>query len=405
MKNRPPHNDETLEKVHINKRQTAEIDPDRVGSKGVSEGDEILAQNPSEFTKLLCDALTESLQVTPLILPGEQVTLMATALPVRGTRAKRAALPFALEDRISAPLEETHIALCRPLTDADQVLAAVVDRTVMQAAADAGDAPVLPETFALRTPQAKGENAVWAVWISAGRALVRVSDATGFVVDVAMLPLVWQQAGKPLIESYGDAAPDILPDKMPVLFHAAHPPDPDPKDLNVDLRQGAFAHQSADWSQYVKRAAMIAGIGLIGHLGIMVADTVALTRIADRERAAAQAAVDAVLPGLIVTPDTDPILRRLAPAASAPEGSAFLPLLGKMSVTLLEADTQISFRRLTFADEPARLTLLVEVPGLDDLQQAERLLRADGFGVTSGASTASAGIAEAEFVVTMEAGK
>lgn len=397
MKNRPPHNAETFQKGHINKRQTAEIDPDRVGSKRVFHGSPISPPPPSEFAISLCAELGESARVLPLILPAEQISLMATVLPVRGARAKRAALPFALEDRISAPLEDVHIAYCRALDAPDHVLAAVVDRKVMQAAADAGDSPVLPEIFALPAPEAVDESPVWAVWLSGGRALVRVSDGTGFVVGVAMLPLLWQQAARPQIKSYGDVLPDIID----TISYAARPPKPDAKDLGVDLRQGVFARKATDWSRHLKRAAMIAGVGLIGHLGIMVADTVALTRIAERERAAAQAAIDTVLPGLIVTPDVQPILRRLEPAAPAPSGSAFLPILGKMSATLLEADNQIRFRRLAFADTPARLTMLVEVPGLDDLQQAERLLRAGGFGVTSGAATASAGVAEAEFTVTM----
>ena len=397
LKNRPPHNDETLQKVDINELQTAKIDPDRVGSKRVFEGVEVSPPQSSEFVISICDALTDSLQVAPVILPGEQVSLMAAVLPVRGTRAKRAALPFALEDRISAPIEDIHIAFCRALDGPDQVLAAIVDRNVMQAAADAADSPVLPEIFALPTPVAGDEDPVWAVWMSDGRALVRLSDGTGFVVAVAMLPLIWAQAAKPQIQSYGE----VLPDGMDVRSYDPRPPEPDPKDLNVDLRQGAFAHKAIDWSRHLKRAAIIAMIWVIGHLGLMVVDTVALTRIAERERAAAQAAIDTVLPGLIVTADVEPILRRLAPTALAPEGSAFLTILEDVSAALLEADNQVSFRRLAFADNPGRLTMSVEMRGLDDLQQAERLLRASGFVVTSGAATASGGVAEAEFNVTI----
>ena len=396
MKNRPSHNDETLQKVHINEQQTAEIHPDRVGSKGVSQSPRFSADPRSDFAVSLCDALAESSQVSPLILPGEQVSLMATVLPLRGTRAKRAALPFALEDRISAPLEDIHIALCRTLDKPDQVLAAVVDRNIMQAAVNAGDRPVLPEIFALPAPVSVDDSPVWAVWLSGARALVRVSDGTGFIIDLTMLPLIWQQAVKPPIKSYGDR----LPDTIVAGSYAPQPPKPDPKDLGADLRQGAFAPKATDWTRHLKRVASIAALGLIGHLGIVIADTVALTRIADRERAAAQAAIDTMLPGIIVTPDVQPILRRLAPVDTPPKGGAFLPMLEDLSAALLDVDSQITFRRMIFADNPARLTILVEVPGLDDLQQAEGLLRASGFRVTSGAATASAGGAEAEFVVT-----
>lgn len=347
----------------------------------------------SDFARHLQEAVTSATGAAPLVIPGEKISLLAVAVPVRGMRAKRAALPFAVEERISAPLDEVHIALCRDLGTADTVLAAVLDRQLMTGARDA---PVLPETLALPAPSAPDGTIAWAIWCSADRALVRVSDGTGFVVAQDMLPLLWQQAGQPQIHSYGSR----LPASIPVASHSDTPPPPDAKDIAIDLAQGAFAQASGNWSNVLPRIAAIVLVGLIGHLVIRAIDTVALTRLADSTRATAQAALASVLPGVMVTPEIDPILRRLAPAPDVVSGSDFLPLLDQVSATFLAAGRDIGFRRMAFADAPARLILLIEAPSLEDLQQAERLLRADGLSVTSGAATASAGVAEAEFVIT-----
>jgi general secretion pathway protein L len=354
---------------------------------------------PTRFAENLVLTAADSGQTAPIILPAEQVTLLTASLPVRGARAKRAALPFALEERISAPLGDVHIALCRSLDSDNKILAAVVDRKVMEALDGRVTGPVWPETFALPSPAAPEGTVVWAVWRDADRALVRVSDGTGFIVDQAMLPLIWDLAQKPEIFAYGDALPALLD----VQSHSSTPPKPDPKDLAVDLRQGQFAQASTNWSYQLKRVVALGAIALIGHFGIAAADAVALRNIADRERVVAQAAIDTILPGMTLAGDITPIIRRLAPTAQPQTGSAFLPLLARVSSSLSEVKDQVSFRRMTFSDTPARLTFLIETPTLDALQQAERLLRAQGLDVRSGAATATAGVAEAEFIVSSEA--
>jgi general secretion pathway protein L len=356
--------------------------------------------NIENYFENLADNLVQdradSRQVAPVILPAEQVSLFTASLPIRGLRARRAALPFALEERISAPLGDVHVALCRGLDEGNKVLAAVVDLKVMEALTARDTGPVWPETFALPSPQVPEGHVAWAVWRRGDRALVRLSDGTGFVTDQAMLPLIWDLANKPPVTAYGDA----LPAEIDVGSHFAKPPKPDPKDLAVDLRQGQFAQASTNWSHHLKRVAALCAIALVGHFGIAAADAVALTNIAERERAMAQAAIDPILAGVTLTGDITPIMRRLAPAAQPETGSAFLPLLARLSTSLSEVKDQVGFRRITFSDNPARLTFLIETPTLDALQQAERLLRAQGLDVRSGAATAAAGVAEAEFVIS-----
>ena len=390
MKKRPPHNESIPSGTPIPVEIGIKDEPSHVGSKGLSK--------PTAISSVFADHLVTALQnrgvMAPLIIQAEQTTLLIQNLPVRGQKAKLAALPFALEDRISAPLDEVHIALCRGQHASEAALACVVGLDVMTDPDRPADAAVLPEIFALPAPAAAQSDIVWAVWRSGERVLVRQSDETGFGIATPMLPLVWRQADQPKVIGYGDP----LPDEIEVSEHITTPPPPADTDMAVDLRQGRFAPSSGDWRGRLGRVAAIAGFGLVAHFAIAAADTVSLQKIAENERRAVQAAIAPVLPGVEIGPDIRPILRRLDPAPP-PTGSAFLPLVAQVSAILLETGTQVGFRRMTFADEPSRLTVLLEMPTLEDLQRAERLLRDGGLNVSSGAATASTGIAEAEFSI------
>ena len=98
------------------------------------------------------------------VVPAELVALFDVALPIRGQRARRAALAFAVEDMIGQPLDAVHVAYCRKSAVPGNVLAAVVDRKVMDLAK--GDAPVLPEAFAIPAPEASPIGPAWAASVS-----------------------------------------------------------------------------------------------------------------------------------------------------------------------------------------------------------------------------------------------
>ncbi len=334
----------------------------------------------------------------PVVLPAEAVTLVAVDIPVRGARAQRAALPFAVEEQVAMPLEEVHVSLCRPAPgpgSPNRLLAAIVGSDLMTASAR-DDAPVLPETFAIPTPARAEDRDTWAVWRDGARAIVRRSDGTGFAVQAEMLARIWTMSGRPAVLSYGAALPPALDARD--LSHDRPPPDP--KDLAIDLRQGAFAHRQRDLAPTLRFVAAVVGIGLAVHVGIAAADLLALQRIAGTERAIAEDALAPLLPGVQV--DTDPamILSRLAPQAVAVEVGDALPLLVGVAETLLAGGPDVTWRRATFNEENATLSLLVQAGGLDDLLEAERLLEGAGFAVSSGVATADQGAAEAEFQVT-----
>lgn len=380
------------------------------------------------------------------ILPAGESTLFAVDLPVRGTRQRLQALPFALEERIAAGLERSHVALgpslARKTAHGDAIfLAAVVSRAAMEAALhDAPDsAALIPEAMAIPVPgpelaqdpmaepaagtagpdgRAAGEPPViWAVWREGARAVVRTSDGTGFALRIDMLPAIWAAAAasmpalsggtaakgganiggatgsgaRPILLSYGEP----LPPELPARDLSRSPPLPDREDLRFDLRQGVFAPRSADWGRVLRRVAVIAAAGVGLHLAIAYADLLALRDLADAERAQAQAASDTVLPGVSVGPDTGPLLARLVPPAPQPGGSDFLPLLSDVT-TALAGGPGVALRTLAWSGQDGQLVLQVQADGLDALQRVEAALSAAGFRIDSGVATANDGGAEVE---------
>ncbi len=154
----------------------------------------------------------------PWLLPAEQTVALLVDLPASGRRRWDALLPFAIEERLGQPVEQ--VAVIRaPQTDPaagpDRVLALVASREVLAGARlQAGpDVGILPEFMVLPRPEANLDGPVWSVWRDGERAVVRVSDGTGFGVAIDVLPDLLgggrqagdaQPRGRPAV---GDAGP------------------------------------------------------------------------------------------------------------------------------------------------------------------------------------------------------
>lgn len=347
----------------------------------------------SALKKRINSVFAVSKGVEPTLVPGEQVTAISVDLPVRG-RARQAALSFAIEDDIASPLSDVHVALCRSMSSnsaPNRVLAAIISRSVMEALP--GDRPILPEFVAIPCPTADQNGTAWSVWREGTRAVVRVSDGTGFAVRADMLEMLWQQAGRPSVTSLGAA----LPAGMRAEDRSANPPPPDHSDLAIDLRQGDFAPAGEDWIAPLRRTAILVAAGLAAHMAVAGIDLISLKRIAAVERGKAEAALNPILPGAAIGSDAAPILARLSPRPPESAGSGFLPILSEASTSILGSGPSIAVTRLIYSGEDNSLSMHIETATLDDLQRIEQTLNASGFLATKGAATAGDGVAEAEF--------
>jgi general secretion pathway protein L len=338
-----------------------------------------------------------SARPAPRLIPSELVTALAVELPRAPARRRAAMLAFAVEERVGVPIEAVVVAEARlddPAALPGTHLALVISRAALAAAAAAAPgAALLPDFLALRRPEAPPGGAAWAVWREGGRAVVRRSDGTGFAVATDALPALWVRAGRPALLSLGAA----LPTGLPATDLSAAPPGPNPSDLAFSFRGSAGSEGLGAALGPLATAAGIAGVALLFHLALAAADAAALGRIAAAERAAAEAAIAPVLPGVALGPDVDAVLARLAPTPPEARRSDFLPLLAEVSAAL--AGTGVGFRRLGWGAEDGTLSLLVQGAALDDLQAAEAAIRDAGLAVTSGAASAGEGGAEVEMRV------
>ncbi len=245
-----------------------------------------------------------------VLVPGEDVLLLAVDLPLATRRQRIDALAFAVEDRIAEPVDRVHLALGEAIGPRRYLVGVVAHEAMARwvALADAaglGHAALLPDPLTLAVPP-EGE---WGVTETDGRALVRCPDGTGFVVPADMLEEARVAAGAPALTA-GRA-------------EAGTP---------LDLRQGIYspARAQGPW----RRVAIVAAAGLAAHAAIAAADTMALRRVADRWRGETAADVALVAPGAAPGDDLAATAADLVPAETGGAPGRFLPLLDRASAVL-----------------------------------------------------------------------
>ena len=143
-----------------------------------------------------------------VFVPGEDVLLLSVALPPMPAAQRRAAVAFAVEDRIARPLDEVHVILGPALDNAGHWLVAVVGRACMAAhLARLRPGPgvrVLPDTLTVPVPPAGH----WAAREEAGRVLLRMADGTGMAVRAETLGMLHRLAGQPVVLHHGGVLPE-----------------------------------------------------------------------------------------------------------------------------------------------------------------------------------------------------
>ncbi|MEN3749797.1 type II secretion system protein GspL [Sphingomonas sp. HF-S3] len=293
-----------------------------------------------------------------LLVPTEQVLLLAVDLPLSNRARRMEALPFAIEDRIADPIDSVHLSIGEEVGP-KRYLVAVVRHEVMAgwvlAAEDAGlaHAAMVPDALSLPKPES---DAGWTVELWKQRALVRAADGTGFACDEAMFEPAWQAAGRPNLHSYNDRHPGDLPvtgtviDSIPLGQRLRKPA--------IDLRQGLYARRGRPVSNAWRRTAWIVAAGAVAHAGIALADTVALRMIADRREADTRALIQQVAPGTSLQGDIATSVAALLPAGSGPAPQTFIPLVSRLSSALAPLGA-INARSVQFQSE----TLVMDIDG------------------------------------------
>ena len=328
-----------------------------------------------------------------MFVPGEDVLLLSVSLPPMPAAQRRAAVAFAVEDRIARPLDEVHVILGPALPDPPRHwLVAVIARDRLSAhLARLRPGPgvrVLPDTLSLPVPPAGH----WAVREDTGRVILRLADGTGMVATVDMLLALHQVAGRPGILLHGGTLPEALP-FVPAPAGAALPP------VGPDLRLAAGTLGVTGLPRLLARVAEVAAAAAVLHLALLGAETLVLSqRLAARE-----VALRAALSQAGLTPEGDveaTLARALAQRQSQGQSAGFLPLLSAAMAAMAPLAGQAALRDLRYGGADGQLAMTVQAADLGTLQAVETALTGAALRVVAGAATRTDGLAEQQLTVT-----
>ncbi|PZU10248.1 type II secretion system protein GspL [Sphingomonas sp.] len=332
-----------------------------------------------------------------VLLPTEEVLLLAVDLPIASARRRIEALPFAIEDRVAQPIGEVHAALGAGL-GGQTYLAGIVarDRMARRAAllADAGwaRAALVPDVLAVPVPPP----GMWSIDIAKARALVRVEDGTGFAIPVAHLAAAWAAAGRPQLLSYGDSVPGDLPAE-PAAYQepslAARLAQP-----ALDLRQGAFAAPHRPVSPLWRRIATVAALGAFAHAAIAGVDTLAVQRIAAARASEMRGLVQQIAPDAVIGADVAASAAEILPAGGAGP-SGFLPLFARVGGALKPLGGAIRMHAISYDAGAGTMSIEVEAATIEGLQQVGTALSGAGLSAQAGAASQSDGKAVGAFLI------
>lgn len=334
------------------------------GREGASIAD------PAEFSPRQDDEIIA-------IVPGTEVAWHRVPLPARSTREARKAAPFAIEDEIASPLDDTHVALGpREASGERSVLACSRGkmRDWIAGLEEAGfsGAKLVPDFLLLPDRD--------IAFDLGPRVLMRVGGRP-FAVDAA-LPDEVQNA------IAGDAGAELAVHGTALANRLARPADGavgaipllDLLDLAqdeglIDLRQGPFALRDKGLGDNLgvwMRPAALAGLALSGWLGMTLVEIHTLNRQSDTLRAEAQRLYAERFPAEGRIPDPAIRIREKVRAAAGAELD--FELTSAALLAAMEAVDGASLRTLDFDAAAGRLLVSVEYSAHgDDLRLAEAL--------------------------------
>lgn len=316
---------------------------------------------------------------TTVLVPSEDVLTLTVDLPFP-TRAQRVAnLAYALEDAVGEPLATLHFALGMEMAPRRHI-AGVVRHAKIQSwiamldQAELEPAILLPDALTLPMPSP----GAWVVKAEGDRAVVRTDNGAGFAAPTAMLDTAWAAAGKPRLQTVGDPLPEALADGVEheaALLGAMGetvavlPP--------LDLRQGPYAATRVGAPNAAKTIALVAGIGVLAHIGILGIDTLLLHNMAEKKEAEARAVLQGAAPQIAAEDDLVAAAARIAPSAGGVR--PFTRLMAQTSGAMPGAGA-VAFNTATYA--PGSLDLGVAVSDAATLDRAVGALNASGLTAT-----------------------
>ncbi len=350
-----------------------------------------LRRSRSDPSDDMVPVVSRSVDAPPLYegtawMPAEHALLLSVQLPKMKAAQRRAAVAFAVEEFVTQPLEDVHVAL-GPEISSGAWLVAVVGKTAMQAHAAHQKTltRLLPDVLALPVPPSG-----WSVWAGQSRVLVRQADGTGFATDRMALPMFWSAAGMPSITLYGGS----LPEGLPVSEQAQFPETFDTSLAGFSLLTGRYGAKGQGIPKGLIPLAAMLGVAIIGHLSVQIVDVTALNRIA--------AAREGDLRDLLKQPvgtDLETALARALAARMPTSDAGLLPLVAEIFSIIAPSAGSVSLQDLRYNRGDQAVTMTLDAPNLVALQRVEADLVAAGLRVSAGAATTGDGNARVQMIL------
>lgn len=356
---------------------------------------------PGPSVMLNCDPdLTERIRLaaatlgcrSPSVIPGAAALIVPLSLPLKTDRQRRAALPFAMEDHLSEPLENLSLALGPQLENGDWIgVAASADYVGQAIIGHAETGPVIPDILAVPLPS---RAQAWAVWCGHDAIYLRFADGGGLVTRPHGFVDLWKAFDKPPL----DVVFGQLPSGFPGQFKTCEPPSLDEDVLRVDLRS---PHQQdrPSWFGQARFAVVVILATMALHIALLWADATALDQIAQTRWGLVEDRLTALgLSGAVGQPVSVIIDDLVTQSEGAPQQERFLPLLSNVLVAL--PDGLVTFQELQYDSASGQISMLLQAGDLEALQRAEEALQSNGILAQSGAATRHDAGADVQIIVS-----
>ena len=313
-----------------------------------------------------------------LVVPGSAVLLTGADVPASQLSRARVAIPWALEDRLVADVEQLHFALGTQRADGTWPVAVVAradmdDWLARCRAVGLQPHSVRPEPLALPAPPDDG----WLALTEPGYVVVRTADDAGFACEPEMLGLLAGALPAPTqIRSLGAGAVTWPVDLAPLVGAPEAVADPAAAftwaGAGIELLQGPYSRRERagrQWRRWRTPAALAGVLALIA--GIQLAfDYAALGAREAALREELAAVFKATFPD--VQQVSDPraqMAARLRTLQGADAGDAdFAGLLARVGAGIGDQDATLT--ALTWRGGALELEIAVDdLPVLDRVQR------------------------------------
>ncbi|MCK9529633.1 MAG: type II secretion system protein GspL [Gammaproteobacteria bacterium] len=356
---------------------------------------------------------------TVVLAPAAHLLLTETDLPLKNRNKLRQAVPYAIEEQLSADVEELHFALGAQ-RDESGLAVAVVARERLRgwlddlATAGLQAGSLVPDVLAL--PFTPGQ---WTLLLGRETALLRTGPARGYALDRETLPLLldiaFEQAGEArperlrVFDARDDGSAQVAvaaaeARQVPAVVEACPqgelgllarqlggtPP--------VELLQGEFSRREQLgrlWRPW-RGAAVLLGILLLVQGGLATWDYLRLSREADELSQRIEAIYRQTFPEARNVVDPRRQMETRLAALKSGSGDAFAGLLAK-AAPVVHGGGGAEIAALRYKDGVLDMDLnLSDLQALDRLKQA---LTGQGLGVDIQTASARGGKVEARLQI------